>query len=97
MGLQKILPRARDCMELLEKEMTQTAKMKRAAAGGKAPENKDYTIHKRFFRYKSVYTEQHAARGPTAHVQVHKGHGPALEADRRGRCRGVVYLVQLAG
>ena len=46
----RLLPRARDCMELLEKEMSQTAKMKRATAGGKAPENKDYTIHRRFFR-----------------------------------------------
>eukprot|EP00935_MAST-01C_sp_MAST-1C-sp1_P000947 g947.t1 len=49
-GTGQILPRARDCMELLEKEMSQTAKMKRATAGGKAPENKDYTIHRRFFR-----------------------------------------------
>lgn len=49
-GTGKILPRTRDCVQLLEEEMSLTAKGKRAAAGGKAPENKNYTVHRRFFR-----------------------------------------------
>jgi hypothetical protein len=41
----RILPTARDCVKLLVNEMTVTAKGKRVAAGGKAQENKNYTVH----------------------------------------------------